>query len=220
MVDFLIQASLSNLFVATLLAVIAWAVQRRVQSASLADLLWALVLIKMVTPPLFAIPVFEIPSIASIEARASEVSNELSQPIDPRAAALNGDSTTLRHAEVLTSEMKAQSTFASNRALAVTFLFALWLEQAPAALRMAIVAVAICVFPLGFVHAQDFDAVERRLGGAVEAGELSLEQASMMMDALRRSSADDPSSHQEVRQRAQATGQRTTRSRSTATMPA
>jgi len=53
--------------------------------------------------------------------------------------------------------------------------------QAPAALRMAIVAVAICLFPLGFVAAQDFDAVQRRLGGAVEAGELSLEQSQLMM---------------------------------------
>ena len=37
------------------------------------------------------------------------------------------------------------------------------------------------------VHAQDVKAVERRLGGAVEAGELSLEQAKVMMDALRKS---------------------------------
>ena len=40
MADFLIQATLSNLVVATILAVIAWAVQRRVRSASLANLLW------------------------------------------------------------------------------------------------------------------------------------------------------------------------------------
>lgn len=59
--------------------------------------------------------------------------------------------------------------------------------KVPSALRMAIVAVAICVFPLGVVFAQDFEAVERRLGGAVEAGELSLEQANQMMEALRRS---------------------------------
>ena len=59
--------------------------------------------------------------------------------------------------------------------------------KVPSALRMAIVAVAICVFPLGVVYAQDFEAVERRLGGAVEAGELSLEQANLMMEALRRS---------------------------------
>jgi len=53
--DFLIQATLSNLVVATILAVIAWVVQHRVRSASLANLLWAIVLIKMVTPPLFSL---------------------------------------------------------------------------------------------------------------------------------------------------------------------
>ncbi len=62
---------------------------------------------------------------------------------------------------------------------------------APAALRTAVMAMAMCLFPLGFVYAQDFEAVERRLGGAVEAGELSLEQANLMMEALRRSSAGD-----------------------------
>jgi len=59
---------------------------------------------------------------------------------------------------------------------------------APAALRTAVMAMAMCLFPLGFVNAQDFEAVERRLGGAVETGELSLEQANLMMEALRRSS--------------------------------
>ncbi len=54
-------------------------------------------------------------------------------------------------------------------------------------LRMTIVALATCVFPLGVVHAQDFEGVQRRLGGAVEAGELTLDQAKLMLDALRRS---------------------------------
>lgn len=62
---------------------------------------------------------------------------------------------------------------------------------APAALRTVVVVMAMCVFPLGFVYAQDFEAVERRLGGAVEAGELSLEQANLMMEALRHSSHSD-----------------------------
>ena len=62
---------------------------------------------------------------------------------------------------------------------------------APAALRTVVVVMAMCVFPLGFVYAQDFEAVERRLGGAVEAGELSLEQANLMMEALRHSSQRD-----------------------------
>ena len=52
-------------------------------------------------------------------------------------------------------------------------------SKVPSWLRAVICAVAICVFPIGLVYAQDFEAVERRLGGAVEAGELSLEQANM-----------------------------------------
>ena len=59
--------------------------------------------------------------------------------------------------------------------------------MAPAALRTTVVAMAMCLFPLGFVYAQSFEAVERRLGGAVESGELSLEQAKLMMEALRHS---------------------------------
>ena len=62
---------------------------------------------------------------------------------------------------------------------------------APAALRTVVVVMAMCIFPLGFVCAQDFEAVQRRLGGAVEEGELSLEQANLMMEALRHSSQRD-----------------------------
>jgi hypothetical protein len=59
-----------------------------------------------------------------------------------------------------------------------------------AVLRTAVMAMAVGMPPLGFVYAQDLEAVERRLGGAVEAGELSLEQANVMMEALRRSSQE------------------------------
>jgi len=80
--DFLIQATLSNFVVATVLALIAWTVQRRVRSASLANLLWALVLIKMVTPPMFAIPFLEIPSLASFGVLPTELPNELARPMN------------------------------------------------------------------------------------------------------------------------------------------
>ena len=82
MTDFLIQATLSNLFVATILAVTAWLVQRRVRSASLANLMWALVLIKMVTPPLFSLPVFEVPSFASFNAVATAAPSETISQVD------------------------------------------------------------------------------------------------------------------------------------------
>ena len=53
MSDLLIQATISNLLVSTLLAGIAWTVQLRVRSASLVNLLWVIVLIKLVTPPMY-----------------------------------------------------------------------------------------------------------------------------------------------------------------------
>ena len=52
-------------------------------------------------------------------------------------------------------------------------------------LRATILAFATCVFPLGVVSAQDFEAVERHLGLAVHEGELTLEQAHVMMEALK-----------------------------------
>ncbi len=63
--------------------------------------------------------------------------------------------------------------------------------RVPGALRTVVLVMSMFVFPIGFVYAQDFEAVQRRLGGAVEAGELSLEQANVMMEALRHSSQRD-----------------------------
>jgi len=45
---------------------------------------------------------------------------------------------------------------------------------------------AIVVLPLGVAYAQDFEAVGKRLRAAVEAGELTGEQASVMMGALKK----------------------------------
>ncbi|MEM7477154.1 MAG: hypothetical protein AAF483_19395 [Planctomycetota bacterium] len=63
----------------------------------------------------------------------------------------------------------------------------IWSKPLP--LRIAIVALATCIFPLGVI-AQDFEAIERRLGGAIEAGELSLEHAMVMMHALHEAAGD------------------------------
>jgi beta-lactamase regulating signal transducer with metallopeptidase domain len=62
MAAFLIQSTLSNLIVATLIACLAWIIQRKSKSASLANLLWALVLIKLVTPPLITLPIVAVPN--------------------------------------------------------------------------------------------------------------------------------------------------------------
>ena len=53
--------------------------------------------------------------------------------------------------------------------------------------RVAILAAAICISPNSLTHAQDFEAVQRRLLSAVKAGELSADQAKTMMAALERS---------------------------------
>ena len=63
----------------------------------------------------------------------------------------------------------------------------------PTRLRAVICAIAIGISPMGLVDAQDFKAVERTLGGAVEAGELSLNQASIMLEALKRSAGSEHS---------------------------
>ena len=76
MVDFLIQMTIGNVLVASALALVAWVVQTRIQSASLANLLWALVLIKLITPPLFSIPVLECPSIANFDLQESPIAAE------------------------------------------------------------------------------------------------------------------------------------------------
>ncbi len=53
-----------------------------------------------------------------------------------------------------------------------------------------LVMVAIFFFPWCSLSAQEFEAVQRRLSESVELGELSIDQAKLMMDALRRSSDD------------------------------
>ncbi len=50
---------------------------------------------------------------------------------------------------------------------------------------------AVVLMPLGVAYAQDYDAVGKRLREAVAAGELTGEQARIMMDALRKSTLKD-----------------------------
>lgn len=83
MADFLILATLSNLVVSAIIAVIAWVVQRRIRSAALANLLWAIVLVKMITPPLFSLPVIEVPSVSQAQQQPSATSEVPSvMPLD------------------------------------------------------------------------------------------------------------------------------------------
>jgi len=50
-----------------------------------------------------------------------------------------------------------------------------------------ILAIAFCVLPLGSVDAQDFNAIERKLEEAIDAGDLSRKDAAIMLNALKRS---------------------------------
>ena len=52
--------------------------------------------------------------------------------------------------------------------------------------QVCVLLSALVLLPLGFAVAQDFDAVERRLGESVSKGELTLEQAIIMINALRK----------------------------------
>ena len=58
-------------------------------------------------------------------------------------------------------------------------------EDCPSLQRFVLVCMMVMLL-LGLVSAQDYDAVNRRLSEAVSNGEVSLEQASIMMDALRK----------------------------------
>lgn len=52
----------SNLAVSTALAVAAWLVQKRARFTTVAHLLWIMALVKLVTPPLFRVPVLAAPA--------------------------------------------------------------------------------------------------------------------------------------------------------------
>ena len=53
-------------------------------------------------------------------------------------------------------------------------------------LQICVLLCAMVVLPLGIASAQDYEAVERRLGEGVAKGELTLKQAGIMLDALKR----------------------------------
>ena len=79
MVDYLIQATISNLIVSAVLAGLAWSVQRSERSVVLSNLLWTLVLIKMVTPPLLSLPVIKVANISPVV--QSQPSMRASSPV-------------------------------------------------------------------------------------------------------------------------------------------
>lgn len=71
MSDFFIQATLSNVLVSSGLACLAWLIQKQVPSHAFQKIIWSMVLIKMVTPPIFLLPVVSIPSVSTLETPAA-----------------------------------------------------------------------------------------------------------------------------------------------------
>ncbi len=64
-------------------------------------------------------------------------------------------------------------------------------QTTPKWLMASVVALSLGLVPLGVAYGQDFDAVGERLREAVAEGELSKDQARVMMDALRRSKGEN-----------------------------
>ncbi len=58
-------------------------------------------------------------------------------------------------------------------------------------LRACVLLCAVGVLPFGMAYAQDYEAVGKRLGKAVEKGELTREQAGAMMAALKKAKAPE-----------------------------
>ncbi len=65
-------------------------------------------------------------------------------------------------------------------------------------LRAAVLLCAVIVLPFGLAQAEDFGAVHNRLKKAVEAGELSKEQAHVMLGALKKTTAKKHDDKREV----------------------
>ena len=65
MIDLILQTGVSNVCVSMVLAVVAFMVHRTGRMPLVAHLLWVLVLVKLITPPLFNVPVVPVPGAAS-----------------------------------------------------------------------------------------------------------------------------------------------------------
>jgi len=72
-IDLLLRFGVSNLCLSLVLAVVAWHVQTRAQRPRIAHLLWLLVLVKLVTPPVLTVPVVAIPESSTTTVEASVI---------------------------------------------------------------------------------------------------------------------------------------------------
>ena len=65
-------------------------------------------------------------------------------------------------------------------------------------LQACVLLCAVVVLPFGMAYAQDYNAVEKRLGEAVSKGELTLEQAGAMMAAIKKEMAPEAGDEREI----------------------
>ena len=121
MTDLLLHIGVSNLCLSLLLAIAAWAVQANGKWPLVAHLLWLLVLAKLVTPPLFTIPVIAVPGL-------------------PEAAAHGLPTGSLATAAAATTVGTASSVNPANAA-AQTGLILLWLVGSACVLAWSLVRI-------------------------------------------------------------------------------
>ena len=65
MIDYILQMTLSNLLVALALAFVALVLQRRYRANALANVVWVMVLLKLLSPPLVSLPLVEVESLVN-----------------------------------------------------------------------------------------------------------------------------------------------------------
>jgi len=102
MTDILLQIGASNLCISLVLAIVAWAVHTWCARPGVAHLLWVLVLVKLVTPPILTLPVIPVPETFAAAAETLPVAGlEATVPalqggamFDPGVAAIGSTTAT------------------------------------------------------------------------------------------------------------------------------
>src|SRR5947199_9418964 len=80
--SWLISTGLTNAALATLLALVALAISRLIRSPALTHLLWIVVLIKLITPPIIPIPVgLNLGFLSEHNAKADQASDSTGQAV-------------------------------------------------------------------------------------------------------------------------------------------
>jgi len=92
--DYLLQCAASNWCVSSLLAAFAWFAQVKLKRPMIAHLLWLLVLVKLVTPPLLSLPLLPAPEVLPVVMAAAPV-NEPVMVVDTAPVAAPIETTSI-----------------------------------------------------------------------------------------------------------------------------